>query len=145
MKTKEKVFVIVYRNVNNSMEFLALKPNPELGRNTDYYVITGGVELYDKSIKATALREVTEEIGVESNNIVSLEYIFNYKDHISLKEYSEYCFGVKIGEELIKLNKEHIKYKWLNKSDFINTIWWDCDKSILEKMIKIIETHGNLH
>lgn len=122
MQTKEKVFVIVYKIVNDRIVFLALKPNPELGRNNDYYVITGGVESYDKSIEAAALREVAEEIGVESNDIINLDYIFNYKDHITLKKYSEYCFGVKIGEEPIELNEEHTKYKWLNRNDFINTI-----------------------
>lgn len=142
---QEKVFVIVYGIINKSLQLLVLKPNPEPGRNSDDYVITGGVDEYDKSLESAALREVAEEIGIESNNIISLEYTINYTDHITFKKYSEHCFGVRIGEEPIKLNEEHIGYKWLNKNDFINTIWWDYDKGILEKMIKIIEIHENLN
>lgn len=141
MQSKEKVFVIVYRTTNGSVEYLALKPNPEPGRNSDNYVVTGGVEPYDASIEATALREVAEEIGIESKSIVDLNYIINYTDHITFKKYSEHCFGVKIGNEPIILNEEHIGYIWLAKNDFVKTIWWDYDKSILEKMVGIIETH----
>jgi len=145
MKPEEKIFVIVYKIINNSLEFLALKPNFEPGRNTKEYVVTGGVEDYDKSLEAAALREVAEEIGIKSNNIISLEYTINYTDHIDFKKYAEHCFGARIGEEPIVLNFEHLGYRWLNKNDFINAIWWDYDKSILEKMIKIIEIHENLN
>ena len=144
MEHYEKVFVIVYRIINNSLEFLSLKPNPEPGRNTDDYVITGGVEKYDKSLENAALREVTEEIGIQSNSIISLDYTINYTDHITFEKHAEHCFGVKIDDSKIVLNFEHINYRWLNKKDFINTIWWDYDKNILEKMIKIIEIHENL-
>lgn len=145
MKPGEKVFIIVYRITNNFLELLALKPNPEPGRNSDDYVITGGVEKYDKSLEAAALREVAEEIGIKSNNIISLEHTIDYTDHITLKKYSEHCFGVKANNKPIALNEEHIGYRWLNRNDFINTIWWDYDNGILEKMIKIIEIHENLN
>lgn len=144
MKPSEKVFVIVYRIQDNSLELLSLKPTPEPNRSTDDYVITGGVEEYDKSLEAAALREVVEEIGIKSNSIISLDHTIEYTDHITLKRYYEHCFGVKIGEEQIILNEEHIGHRWLNKYDFINTIWWGYDRSILEKMIMIIEIHENL-
>ena len=140
MEPFDKVFVIVYRIIDNSLEFLALKPNPEPGRNTDDYVITGGVEDYDISFEAAALREVAEEIGVVSNDIISLDYTINYTDHITHEKHAEHCFGVKVDDSKIVLNFEHIDYKWLSKSDFINTIWWDNDKTILEKMIDVIKT-----
>lgn len=145
MKSGEKVFVIVYRITNNSLELLALKPNLEPGRNTDDYVITGGAERYDKSLESTALREVNEEIGVESNSIINLDYTINYTDHITHKNYSEHCFGVKINDEPITLNEEHISYRWLKKDDFIDTIWWNGDRGILERTVKIIEKHENLN
>jgi 8-oxo-dGTP pyrophosphatase MutT (NUDIX family) len=144
MKPDEKVFVIVYRIKDNSLELLALKPTPEPNRSVADYVITGGVEEYDDSFEYAALREVAEEIGIKSSNIIGLEYTIDYTDHITLKQYSEHCFGVKIYEERIILNEEHIGYRWLNEDDFIHTIWWDYDKSILEQMIEIIETHENL-
>jgi 8-oxo-dGTP pyrophosphatase MutT (NUDIX family) len=141
MEPYEKVFVIVYKITDGCLELLALKPNPEPGRSTKDYVITGGVEEYDKSIEAAALREVSEEIGIESNNIISLDYTIHYTDHITHKDHAEHCYGVRVGDEPIVLNFEHIDYKWLNKNDFMNTIWWDYDKKILEGMINVIEKY----
>ena len=138
----QKVFVIVYKNTNNNLQFLALKPNYEPGRNTKDYVITGGVEDYDKSFEDAALRETYEEIGIKSTEIIDLDYTINYTDPIDFDDFAEHCYGVKVGDELIKLNFEHLDYKWLSRNDFINTIWWwNYDRKILENMIKIIEKH----
>lgn len=145
MEPYEKVFVIVYRIIDSSLELLSLKPNPEPGRNTKDYVITGGVEEYDRSLKETALREVAEEIGINSKNIISLNHTIYYTDHITKDKHAEHCFGVMVDKSKIILNFEHIGYKWLDKNKFVNTIWWDYDKSILERMIGIIETHENLN
>jgi 8-oxo-dGTP pyrophosphatase MutT (NUDIX family) len=139
MNPGEKVFVIVYRITNKNLEFLALKPGYEPDRNTKDYVITGGVEDYDKSFEDAAFRETYEEIGIKSNSIVDLEYTINYTDHITSEKFAEHCFGIKVGEESITLNEEHLGYKWLDKNEFINTIWWDYDKTILKNMISIIE------
>ena len=130
--------------MDNYLEFLSLKPNPEPNRNTDDYVITGGVEEYDNSFEEAALREVAEEIGIVSNDIISLDYIVNYTDHITLEEHAEHCFGVKADDSEIVLNFEHIDYKWLDKNDFIKTIWWDYDKNILKKMVDIIQKHEGI-
>lgn len=139
MEPYEKVFVIVYRKTNDSIEYLSLKPNPEPGRSTKDYVITGGVEDYDKSIEEAALREVAEEIGVESKNIINLNHTIFYTDHITNEDHAEHCYGVKVDDDKVVLNFEHIGYRWLNKNNFVNTIWWDYDKIILDKMIDIIE------
>ena len=144
MEPYEKVFAIVYRIINNSIEFLSLKPNPEPGRSTKDYVVTGGVEEYDKSFEDAALREVSEEIGITSNEIIDLNYTINYTDHITLEYHAEHCFGVKVNDCEIILNFEHIDYRWLDKKQFINTIWWDYDIDILKRMINIIEVHENL-
>lgn len=144
MEPYEKVFVIVYRIIDSSLELLSLKPNPEPGRNTNDYVITGGVEKYDSSFEAAALREVAEEIGINSKNIISLDYTIRYTDHITKDKHAEHCFGVKVDNSKIVLNFEHIGYNWLDKNDFVNTIWWDYDKNILGKMIEVIEIHENL-
>lgn len=138
MNPSEKVFVIVFKYTPEGIRYLALKPNPEPGRNTDYYVVTGGVEK-DESFAEAAKREVSEEIGITPIEIVDLNYTMAYTDHIDGLEYREHCYAVQIDESCIKLNEEHIDYKWFDAGTFINTIWWEGDKRKLVDMIIIIE------
>lgn len=141
MHTSHKVFVIIYKITPEGLRFLALKPNPEPGRNTDYYVITGGVEK-DESFVEAVNREVCEEIGVTPIEIVDLNYTMAYTDHIDGLEYREHCYAVQINDSVIKLNEEHVDYKWLEADKFVNSIWWDEDKLVLTRMINTIVQHG---
>ena len=141
MKTGEKVFVIVYRPNKHSLEFLCLLPNPEPNRNSDYYVITGGVE-NGESFEAAALRETEEEIGIKTNDIIDLHNQIKYKDHITFKSYTEHCYAVKVKDEAIILNEEHVGYKWVSADEFVNTIWWDKDKRTeLQQMLEIVQNY----
>ncbi len=141
MKTGEKVFVIVYRSGNDGLDYLCLKPNPEPNRNTDYYVITGGVE-NQESLEEAALREVQEEIGAKPITIINLHFQIEYIDHITSKKYIEHCFAVKISNQKLKLNEEHIDFMWVDNNIFVKTIWWDEAKRFeLVQMIKSIQNH----
>ena len=141
MEASKKVFVIVYRPGKEGLDFLCLKPNPEPNRNTDYYVITGGVDNSESNVEA-ALREVKEEIGVKTREAIDLHNQIEYMDHITHKHYVEHCFAVKINNENLVLNEEHIDYIWVNADKFIQTIWWNENKrSELERMIKQIQKY----
>ena len=137
MSTKDKVFVIVYRNSQNELKFLCLKPNPEPGRNTDYYVITGGIRK-NESQKEAVLREVEEEIGVIPDKIVNLHNEIKYQDHLTGKRFVEYCYAAKVETRVLKLNEEHVSYMWADAANFIKLIWWDEDKTKLQKMVETI-------
>ncbi len=116
---------------------LVLKPSPEPGRNTEYYVVTGGVEK-GESLEVAASREVKEEIGIAPLKIIDLETDFKYKDRFSGQEFIEHCFGAQITDEKIMLNEEHIDYRWLSPAEFIKTIWWDGDRKKLENIVQKI-------
>lgn len=137
MDDKGKVFVIVYRLGQDALEFLCLKPNPEPNRNNDYYVVTGSIE-NDESRETAATREVTEEIGVAPTRVINLNNAIRYQDYITGEHFIEYCYGAQIDTDAIKLNEEHMGYKWVSSDEFIRAIWWSDDKSDLQKMVRLI-------
>jgi 8-oxo-dGTP pyrophosphatase MutT (NUDIX family) len=144
MKINEKIWNIVYRYSSKGLEILILKPNPEPGRNTDYYVITGGVEVNEQPVEA-AKRETHEEVGISPINIVDLHKTIFYTDKYSKIEYVEHCFAIEIGDTPPTLNEEHIEYKWVTLDTFANSIWWEGDKTklneIIEAFSKVIAKH----
>lgn len=141
MRVENKVFVIIYKSKIDHLEFLCLKPNPEPNRNTNYYVVTGAVESGETYEKA-AFRETLEETGLTSNCIINLRNQIAYTDHITHKEYTEHCFAIKVGNESITLNEEHIGYKWAKAEEFINTIWWDENNlAKLHQMLDIVNDY----
>jgi 8-oxo-dGTP pyrophosphatase MutT (NUDIX family) len=137
MNSKDKVFVIVYRLNRDTLEFLCLKPTPEPGRNSDYYVVTGGIE-ENESRETAASREVSEEIGIAPIKVTNLNDEIRYQDHITGENFIEYCYGALIDTDVARLNEEHVGYKWARSNEFIQTIWWDDDKTDLQKMVRTI-------
>ncbi len=123
MNIVKKVWVIVYRLDEGAVKILALRPNPEPDINSDYYVITGGIEKGESS-KQAAIRETEEEIGVTPLSILRLDKTLHYADKLTGKKYSEYCFAVQIDQSPLTLNEEHVDYKWLSVKNFVKTIWW---------------------
>ncbi len=134
MESNEKVWVIVYRLLDGSLELLALKPSPEPGRNTEYYVVTGGIEK-DETLEMAARREVREEIGILPLKIIDLKTSLKYKDKFSGQEFIEHCYAGEIDNKKIILNEEHIDYKWLSPAEFTKNIWWDGDREKLKDVV----------
>ncbi len=137
MKIEKKVFVIVFRKSSDKLELLCLKPNPEPGRNTDYYVVTGSIDNGETKEEAVN-REVFEEIGIQPISIINLNDKIKYTDHITKEKFIEYCYGAEINDDVQKLNEEHVRYKWVSDHDFVKSIWWDDDKAKLQKMVSKI-------
>ena len=49
---------------------------------------------------------------------------------------------MKVKDEAIILNEEHIGHKWVSADEFVNTIWWDKDKlTELQQMLKIVQNY----
>lgn len=134
MSNRQKIWNIVYRFSNGSLETLILKPNPEPGRSTDYYVITGAIEPNELPIDA-AERETLEEIGVTPLNVTDLHKTISYTDKFSNIEYIEHCFAIEVDNSPLVLNEEHIDYKWIPLEKFTDSIWWESDKTELEDIV----------
>ncbi len=79
-----------------------------------------GGRLEDKEDHIKALnREIKEELGIEIKNIKK-SYTWNFigLDKKKIKVYNYICVPVKVLKSRdIKLDSEHIKYKWINPKD----------------------------
>jgi len=138
MNKRQKVWVIVYRIHGSTLELLGLRPNPEPGRNTDYYVITGGIE-ENEAPEQAALREVKEEISVAPLQVLNLQKSISYIDKYSGDEFVEQCFAAQIDQPELVLNEEHIGYKWLGVDEFVETIWWEDKRDKLGAIVASLQ------
>ena len=129
MKQKILSFVVYGR------KFLALRnnPNPEHGGDF-WFVITGGVDGGEDHIDAVK-REIIEETGLNTVEILSLNWGSIYEWREDLCE--ELNFISFVNSENITLNEEHIDYEWMDIDDFIERIKWDDDKRLLKKVLKM--------
>lgn len=122
--------------INEKKEFLLLlgsDKDPQFKRSF-WYVVTGGCENEDSTLKDTVKREIKEETNLDVIDSMYLNWIFKYK---SLgKDCIEYAFISKVNDSNIVLNEESISYKWCNLKEFINLIQWYGDKDILNKVLE---------
>ena len=130
-----KVWVVVYRRLEDGIELLLLKPNPEPDMDREFYVITGGVEQGETAEEA-ALRETYEEIGIVPISVVDLDSSFEYINKRNGTTVTERSFLAEVSSNsTITLNEEHIDYKWVSLDEFRKDIWWIGPREPLQEVI----------
>lgn len=127
MKDKKKILAVIYRRNGDKKEFLALKNNPRdpIHGGDFYFVVTGGIKK-DENVRAAVRREILEETGItDIINIVDLNKTCTY---VCEGEAGYVCkeseFLVEVNADAVKLNNEHIGYKWLEKDAFMKLVAW---------------------
>ena len=134
-----KVWVVVYRRLEDGIELLLLKPNPEPDMDREFYVITGGVEQGETAEEA-ALRETYEEIGIVPISVVDLDSSFEYINKRNGTTVTERSFLAEVSSNsTITLNEEHIDYKWVSLDEFRKDIWWIGPREPLQEVIMKIQ------
>ena len=127
MKIEEKSCGCIIFDENKNV--LLIKEN--IG---DWGFPKGHVE-HDETEEDTAKREVKEETNLDVENIIDMNWNFQYE---SLgKKCNEHAFISKVKENKILLNEESIQYEWLTLEDFINKIDWFYDKKELKEKLSI--------
>lgn len=127
---QKKILTFIIRN--EKMLALFSEPHPKHGKG-GWFVVTGGVENNETYEEAVA-REVMEETGLTTKEIISLNWgsVYNWWDDVC----EEHNFISFVDPGDILLNEEHSKYEWLGISEFIERIKWDDDKELLRKVLK---------
>lgn len=141
LKIKKKVLAIIYRKRNGIIEFLALRNNPhEIVHGGDFYfVVTGGVKK-NESLQDAIKREIKEETGISKIlKIIDLNKICEYT---CVGEAGYLCreseFLVEVNDDVLGLSEEHIDFKWLQRTAFVDLVGWN-DKNDLNLILDSLD------
>lgn len=108
---KKVQVVVIAQNELLLLEFNKIRPNDYVG----FQNITGGVEGVE-SYETAALREVVEEIGVNTNILIDLKIEFKFHDRWK-RNCIEKVFLCHFNKKPpIILSDEHVNFKWVNLS-----------------------------
>src|SRR3989344_5367837 len=124
-KRKLKVEVFIFRIIKNKIQYLLLKRIKEKGEF--WQPVTGGIEKDENLIEA-ALREIREEIGINSS-VRLIKNLHKFKVD-NENPYEEHIFGIEIKpEQGIDINnniyQEHSEYKWCSYGKALKILKWD--------------------
>lgn len=117
-RTRNQVEAIVFkRTISGEYLFLMLLRTPE--RGGFWQPVTGNVEV-DESFENAALREIREELGIDSViQLIDTEYSYEFFDN-GMDQF-ERIFGVEVSEDQeVRLSPEHTEYCWASKDEAIN-------------------------
>lgn len=136
MRKPIQVLVLPYRYRGSKIEYLIFK-------RADLNVwqgIAGGVET-NETISYAAKREAKEEAGIpfsceyiklDSKSTIPVNFIYgNFYWGEAVYSATEYCFGVHINEEKIRLSNEHKEYKWVEYDEAFKLFKWDSNRNAL--------------
>ncbi|DAC50302.1 MAG TPA: NUDIX domain-containing protein [Candidatus Thalassarchaeaceae archaeon] len=104
--------------------------------------VKGHIEDADTSLQLTALRELTEETGIESASIVPgfqsrTQYQFTHKGEEIEKQV--HWFIAETDEMVVNLSHEHIGFLWLSWDDALEQLTFENSKNVLMAAKQYIE------
>ncbi len=138
MRAPFQILAIPYRK-GTSMQFCVL-------HRSDYdqwQFVAGGGEDTETPIEA-AVREISEETGIKTDNIiklVSMAYVpvnvisKRHREHWTKDIYvlPEYSFAFECTHD-IELSNEHLEYDWLSYDEAMTRLAWDSNKTALYEL-----------
>ena len=119
-----KILSFIMNDKNEFLSLLGSDKDPQF-KKSFWYVVTGGCENEDSSLKETVKREIKEETNLDVIESTYLNWILKYKS-----------LGNDCIEYVFILNEESIDYKWCSLEDFVNLIQWYGDKILLKKVLE---------
>lgn len=119
---------ILFRDTRGEREYLLLKSRPG-----DWEFPKGGVE-GDEELQQTAIREVTEEAGIEDFRLIDgfrKEYDYVFEANGETIHKTVHLFIAHSSEASAELSREHRDLQWRDYEQAINTITQDGPRNIL--------------
>ena len=130
---------ILFRATRGRREYLLLKSRPG-----DWEFPKGGVE-GDEELQQTAIREVTEEAGIEDFRLLNgfrrdYDYVFQANGRTIHK--IVHLFIAESFEASAELSNEHRDLQWRDYEQAINTITQDGPRDILREAHDFLNENG---
>lgn len=101
--------------------------------------IAGGGES-NEAPRVAAKREALEEAGIDTASryivldslaMLPVVNVCGFKWGSKVLVIPEYCYGVKIKDQMIKLSHEHSGFKWVSYGAAMKTLKWDSNRNAL--------------
>ena len=129
---------ILFRDTRGRREYLLLKSRPG-----DWEFPKGGIE-GEEELQQTAIREVTEEAGIEDFRLLDgfrqdYDYVFEAGGDTIHK--TVHLFVARSFEASAELSKEHRDMQWRDYEQAINTITQDGPREILRDAHEFLEEY----
>lgn len=122
--TKKLIDLYVYRKENHRIYFLLLQRSKEKIYSGQWRMI-GGKTLEGEKRWQTALRELKEETGLIPDLFWTVPTLNHFYEPESDQTHFIPAFAAKVsGDSEIKLNDEHVAFKWLPVGDIPSYIYW---------------------
>lgn len=134
MKLEKSCGAIVYRKINEDIEFLAIKSNSTDG----YWGFPKGHVEEDETEEETCKREVFEETGLTIVIHNGFKIYDKYELSESLHKDVVYFIACVTNQVVVLKEDEVIEYKWASFSETYNLLTYDSTKNILVKAKKFL-------
>lgn len=144
MRAPFQILAIPYRTTNNTPEFCVFHRSDI----DQWQFIAGGGEDDETPVQA-AKREISEESGVDADNIIELKsmcyiptdifprlHFYNWPEDTYVVP--EYAFGFECADE-IELSREHTEFLWLTYEDAYAKLKWDSNRTALYELNRRLE------
>ena len=121
---------ILFRDTRGEREYLLLKSRPG-----DWEFPKGGIE-GDEELQQTAIREVSEEAGIEDFRLIDgfrREYDYVFEAGGKTIHKTVHLFIARSFEASAELSKEHRDLQWRDYEQAVNTITQHGPREILEE------------
>lgn len=134
MKLEKSCGAIVYRKINEDIEFLAVKSNSADG----YWGFPKGHVEEDETEEETCKREVFEETGLTIVIHNGFKIYDKYELSESLHKDVVYFIACVTNQAVVLKEDEIIEYKWASFNEIYNMLTYDSTKNILVKAKKFL-------
>lgn len=127
---------ILFRDTRGEREYLLLKSRPG-----DWEFPKGGVE-GDEELQQTAIREVTEEAGIQDFQLIDGfrdEYDYVFEANGTRIHKTVHLFIAHSFEASAELSSEHTDMQWRDYEQAVNTVTQDGPREILEDAHEYLE------
>ena len=139
------VDVYGYRKRQTKIELLILKRAPDVVYAGQWRMIGGKVKSDEKAFEA-ALREFREETEAKAQVFWTIPSINQFYDANSDQIYQIPAFAAEISPtSSIRLNHEHVDFKWIEKQDISRYIHWPEQQRLMHLLISVISENKLLN
>jgi dATP pyrophosphohydrolase len=123
-------------------ELLQMKRAPGDYLGGTWQVVRGTVEAGETAVQG-ALRELREETGLTPRQFFRGACVESYyiDDPDTLWHSVVFCVIVDRADA-VTLNEEHVEYRWIAQSEFVDHVTWSSERQVLEPVIRDILNNG---